>query len=301
MSKPTLSLKTVLNENTKGKALSDEDIRRLQQCMVTCAGELLEVCEKHGIKLILCGGSCLGYVRHGGFIPWDDDVDFALLRDDYEKLISVFEDELSDRYVMSAPKPGFPSYNRFVQLFRKGTVLTNGEDDRSGRPQTVYIDIFPIDFTPKGVFARRLKGLHANLLMAIGGCVSFTKYMTPEEKKTILFTKNGRLLYGIRWVVGKLFSWRDPKRWFEVTDSCIANNRQSDFMTIAPGRRHYIHETIPANAILPLKPAKFEGLDVYAMNDPDVYLTNLYGDYMTIPPTEKRERHFATKVVTLQQ
>lgn len=297
--KNIFSLKTILNENTSSEPMSDADIKRLQQCLIECCREVLEVCDKHGIKLILVGGSLLGYVRHNGFIPWDDDVDFGLMREDYEKFIEVFDEELSDRYIMSAPKEGYPSYNRFVQIFRKGTVLRGEHVDTDGRPQTVYIDIFPLDYTPQSKFVRQLKGLRSNALMGIGGCVQGAAYMSEAEKETMCKTSNGKALYMVRSAVGKAFSWRSPKKWFETIDRQLPGLHESGFITIATGRKHYLGEVIPADSVLPLQKVSFEGLELYAPRNPDLYLTNLYGDYMVIPPEDKRERHFAVELEVL--
>lgn len=297
--KNSFSLKAVLNENASAEPMSDADIKRLQQCLIECCREVLEVCDKHDIKLILQGGTLLGYVRHNGFIPWDDDVDFGLLRKDYEKFIDVFDEELSDRYIMSAPKEAYPSYNRFVQIFRKGTVLRGEHEENDGRPQTVYIDIFPLDYTPQSMLVRQLKGMRANVLMGIGGCVQGEACMTKAEKDTMCKTPNGRVLYMVRSAVGKAFSWRSPKQWFETIDKKLPWMHESGFITSGTGRKHYLNEVIPADSVLPLQKVTFEGLELYAPRNPDVYLTNLYGDYMTIPPEDKRERHFATELKTL--
>ena len=293
------SYKEILNSNNEAQPLNDADIKRLQNCLIACAGEILEACNKYGIKLILQGGTLLGYARHNGFIPWDDDRDFGLLRADYEKFISVFEDELSDKYMISAPKQGFPSYGRFVQLYRKNTVLSTGHEDNSGRPQTVFIDIFPLDYAPNSKFVQTLKGVRANVIMGMAGCRSDAAFMTEYEKRVMCSSGNGKMLYLIRSAIGKAASWRSPKRWFERVDDVIAGKHQTGFITSGTGRKHYIREIIPTDAVLPLREADFEGLHVYIPNQPEVYLKNLYGDYMSIPPEEERERHFATEIKVL--
>lgn len=295
----SFSIKSVINKSGSAEKLSQGEIIQLQNCLLTIIEELAEVCEKHDIKLILQGGTLLGHVRHDGFIPWDDDVDFGMLREDYERFIEIFDEELSDRFILSAPKKGRFSFNRFIQVFRKDTVLDDGKEDKTGRPKLIYIDIFPLDFAPNSMAVRTAKGLVANSLMAIGGSVEDAYYMTDEFRRMLMSSKEGRRLYIIRQVLGKAFSWKTPKQWFEIIDDYIVTPRATGYITSATGRKHYLGEVVPADSVLPLKQVTFCDINLYAPSDPEVYLENLYGDYMVIPSEENRESHYAVELKTL--
>ena len=298
--KDIFSYKGMLNKNTAAHELSDADIKRLQNCMTTCTKELLDVCNKYNIKLILQGGTLLGYVRHNGFIPWDDDMDFGLLREDYNRFIEIFDRELSDRYYISAPRKRYPTYNRFVQVFRKGTIFDDGQIENNERPLCIGIDLFPLDYAPNNKLIRWLKGIRANIIMAVGGSVDTYKHMNPKLKAAMLASASGRIQYIIRMIIGFLFSWRDPKKWFEVIDVAVTGHGKTGYITSGTGRWHYLNEIIPSDTVLPLQKVNFEGLELYAPNNPDYYLTHNYGNYMSIPPLEKREKHFAVRIKTLQ-
>ena len=82
---------------------SPEDIRLAQQEIFGIYQDVKRVCDEEGLRLILSGGSCLGAVRHGGFIPWDDDMDTVMPREDYERLKELFDSRLGDRYIMQVP------------------------------------------------------------------------------------------------------------------------------------------------------------------------------------------------------
>ena len=297
--KSFFSYKAILNRNIKGHELTESEIKSLQRCLITISSEIIEVCEKYNLKLILQGGTLLGYIRHNGFIPWDDDIDFGMLREDYEKFISIFNKELSDRFILSAPKKGFSSYNRFIQVFRKETYIDDGGLETTNRPKNISIDIFPLDFAPNKSVIRNIKGLKANVFMAIGGAVDTRCSMNKEIKKIMCSSLSGTVQYCIRMLIGFLFSFNSPKKWFEIIDKAIACSKPSEFITSGTGRKHYLGEVVQASAIIPLEKTTFEGLSVYRPNKPDVYLQNLYGDYMQIPSPEKREKHFAVNVKTL--
>jgi lipopolysaccharide cholinephosphotransferase len=137
------------------------------------------------------------------------------------------------------------------------------------------------------------------MLMAIGGFVNTYYNMNDESKSIFMSSRNGKINYALRMTVGKLFSWRTPKQWYERVDKAVKNEKETNYITSAMGRGHYFGEMNPTKVVLPLKKAEFEGLEVYIPNDIDAFLKNLYGDYMQVPPPEKREKHFAIEVKTL--
>ena len=165
--------KNLVNDNMNKSGftkLQGEELIKLQEAMIVCYKEINMACRKHGIKLILQGGSLLGSVRHGGFIPWDDDMDFAMVRSDYEKFKKIFEDELSDKYILSVPNNGGKSYERFMQLYRKDTVMEDALE--SAGPNYIKIDVFPLDYAPDNAVIREIKGIFCNALMFIAECVN---------------------------------------------------------------------------------------------------------------------------------
>lgn len=295
-----MSYKEILIQNTKQndvREISEEELKQLQMCMLECYKEINAVCEKYHLEIFLQGGSLLGAVRHGGFIPWDDDMDFGMSREDYNKFIQIFDRELSDRYIMSAPNSGHRAYNRFIQLFRKDTVLVdNYADENSSKPKCVYLDIFPIDYAPDNRFVRQIKGMYCNTLMAVAGCVDMYRTKNAVIKKMMDRTVKGRIIYRLRMIIGKMFGFRDAGYWFDKVDRAVTSKKTTGYVTSATGRKHYLGEVVPAEVFFPVKYARFEGMKIRVPNNPKAYLKNLYGDFMKIPPENKRERHFIKKI-----
>ena len=115
------SLKHIINEISVHNAQksSPEELKKCQKALLDIYRNLMQVCDKYDIKPILVGGTMLGKFRHDGFIPWDDDMDLAMTRKDYEKLKKVFAKEMPRQFIMEVPNFGAESKYRFMKIRRK--------------------------------------------------------------------------------------------------------------------------------------------------------------------------------------
>lgn len=295
-----LNKKQILNEAANSgsvRPLTDEERKALKQTLLNTAKEIDGVCRNHGIKMFLVGGSLLGAVRHGGFIPWDDDIDFGMTRNDYQKFIEIFDTELGDRYFLRCPNSKYPNGNRFMQIFKKDTVLELAEGSTPLQPNCVFVDVFPYDPVPDSKIHQYFKGVWCNALMIIASSVTGHKYPNEEYENMMKKSLNGRLLYMAESVIGTIFSWKSPAKWFNVVDKAIRYRKESNYITSATGRKHYLGEIFPKKVFLPLQEQSFENTSFYAPANPDVYLRHNYGDnYMTPPPKTKQESHFVKRL-----
>ena len=156
--------KTELSEGQH--RLSPEEIHKVQQVVYGITIDITELCSELNIPYMLTGGTALGAVRHGGFIPWDDDVDMVVERKYIERLLDAIEQRYPDRYFVEAPlrTPGYLS--SFIQIHRKNTVCREYleiPEERCG----IKIDIFVVENTYDNAFLRRLHGMRveAGLLL----------------------------------------------------------------------------------------------------------------------------------------
>lgn len=275
--------------------LSEEERVGLKQCLLEMYQDIAHVCNKYNLCIMLGGGSALGAIRHQGFIPWDDDFDLMMPRKDYNKLIEVFNDELGDKYMLMAPRTKESSEILFMQILKKNTRLRTINNNQEDRKRCIYIDIFPIENAPTNKYLQYWIGIIVFYWHVILYSVGIYKAKDPLYKELFMSSFKSRLIYYIRYFLGMLFSLFPRKKSVDLFDAFVSNIKGNKYCTIPTGRKKYKGEILPREVFFPMSKAIFEGIEVSVPNDVDAYLTNLYDNYMQIPPPEKRERHFYTE------
>jgi lipopolysaccharide cholinephosphotransferase len=284
------NIKSMINyTDASMEELSGEKLRTLQVVLTDMLIDILDVCKRNDIDVFLMGGTCLGAVRHKGFIPWDDDIDLGMTRESYNRFVPVFEKHLSDRYILNAPNYSENALSRFPKILKKDSYMDTG---LTGDPELckIFIDIFIADRIPENAVIRKLKGFGCNLLEFIGGQTAMVKHLDDDTKQRYL--SGGRIGFLIRYITGKIFSFWTSSQWYDRIDKAVQYRKNSSLTGLPTGSRHYFGEIFPTEVFLPVSYGKFEGHSVPLVHDPDAYLKNLYGDYMQLPPVEKRQKHF---------
>lgn len=289
--------KTLLNEvvnNSSVRKMSDEESKALKKCALSIFDDILNLCNKNGLTVFMVGGSCLGAVRHHGFIPWDDDVDVSMPRGDYDKLICLLEaGALGDDYEFVYPNNKRDCPMTWLQIFRKDTTLINLGGPRKKFPNSCYIDVFPIEGVPSNKYVRRVKAWIANSLRLIANTVSDAcEPVSPEMEAFYKSNKKLSRMMNCRRCFGRLFSFASHKKWVWLFEKFVRNGDMSDWVGIPTGRGLYYNESHPSSVFFPPTEGEFEGRKVLLPANYDAYLKALYGDYMWIPPEDKRESHF---------
>lgn len=285
------TFKTLQRNNSDLKQMTDEDLKKLQRVIYSIMGDIDYVCKKYNLTYNLGGGSCLGAVRHNGFIPWDDDIDINMTRKDYEVFCKVFMQEFPDKYWLHTPEKTRNYGLAFARIRKKGTIFKAREDmqnDEAG----IYIDLFIIENTFNFVILRKIHGFFSLMFGFLLSCRNFYEnrkfYLNMVEKDKKL-TK----AFKTKINIGRLLSWISVDTmthiWNKVNSICKNNN--SKYVVVPCGRNHFFGELYERDKFCKTIPHKFEESEFDICVDYDGYLKHMYGDYMKIPKQEDRETH----------
>jgi len=286
-----------LKEDDMLRELTDEELHRLQRVLLNAFIDLKDCCERHHLTLMLVGGSALGAVRHQGYIPWDDDLDVAMPREDFNRLKKVFDNELGDKYILSAPNFNKEAKARFPMMMLKGTRMVDVTDKIDDETSKIKIDIFLIDNIPENKVAQTLKGVWCTGLMAAASYVYTLEHHNERIEAFMTKTDEGKRAYNRRLMLGRLLSFRSTQQWYDAVDKAFQHKKNTGYLGIPSGRGHYFGEIRPRSTFLPVSKGSFEGHIVNLPGNPDDYLSNLFGaNYMELPPLDKREKHYIVDI-----
>ncbi len=239
-------------------------------------------CRKNEIEYFLVGGTGIGAIRHGGYIPWDDDIDIGMTRPNYDKFLKSFRGRY-DNLNLYAPELDWKWYAPYANVCDNRTLLIEGSDGHNGCEVGVKIDIFPYDAVPSNYDEFNKMRNH-------------TRYMVNSMfyKRRSLFKMN---LLNFRDVIGTLrIKAGALNRTYESMQKEIHDIAKS----IDYDRAEYLEKIVfPYPDNIPCKreifesyvDIKFENMIVRNLAHYDEYLRSVFGDYMQLPPEEKRHAH----------
>lgn len=265
------------------KILSLEEQRKIQ---LNGLLYIKDLCEKNNIPYYLISGTLLGAVKYKGYIPWDDDIDIALIREDYLKLISIIEQNKNPDYEILTMYNTKDYYYSYAKLVNTQTKLT--ENAKEIKKMGVFIDIFPLDYADDEVEnlfkkTRFIRNLAAKR-MKIKNSIQKTKLLPqPEKKIKNKFIKD--IIYNIVDIMSLPLGYQ---YWVKKLDKIISKKRTGKYLGYL-----YKEELTILNCKLfkEYDIYEFEGYNFTSIKNSDKYLKETYGDYWLDPPKEKQRSH----------
>lgn len=256
-------------------------VAELQNKLLEILKYFIAICEEHGLRYWLAYGTCLGAVRHQGFIPWDDDLDVQMPREDYEKLWDILKENQSDtKYKLCRTSYKANYHHRVMQIVDMDTTFINRRSANEDIEHGVYIDIIPMDGLPKGKIARLTQKFNA-ILFSIYNIQTKPEYNGGKLR--------GVLSFGTFLLLSMV---KKKENRYKIWKKCEANmikykfNNSSEVISLAclfkELYRPYKIEWFAERKVM------FEDIKVNIPSNAEKYLEQLYGDYMKMPPESER-------------
>lgn len=266
--------------------LSKEQLKKIHSIEMDILSEVDRICKKYDIKYSLAYGTLLGAVRHKGFIPWDDDVDIWMLREDYVRFSKICATELSEKFFYQSYDTDPEYYYLYNKIRVNGTVFKESFLANKKIHHGIYIDIFPIDYVPESSILRKLQ--YCKLLFF--RCGLMAKYLNISERKGMkkIAAMIARVVYAffsLDYLYKKAVctaTQYDDKEGRYIYDFCdlIGVNSLCE--------KEGMEKTVEMS---------FEKYNFSVRSDYKKVLHTEYGDYMRLPPEDKRiSNHYLSEL-----
>lgn len=259
------------------------DLRKVHEIELDILRDIIRVCEENNLQYWVYGGTLIGTIRHNGFIPWDDDIDIGMMRDDYEKFLKIAPLQLKDgltlqHYTLDSKTPTY-----FAKVRKNGTQFVEHYTRNMNIHHGIFVDIMPHDLIPENEQerAKYRKTAEWRKQLFIAKSVTETT-ITRGKRKIFIRTLERKILHFMLLPVSK--------KWlFNRLDSYMRQYNGSNSHMFTTRAMKVSENTL--EDVFPLKKHLFEGLEVNIPNNYDLVLRRNYGDYMRLPSPEDQITH----------
>ena len=276
--------------------MSDTFLEELHCYNLAALKAFAKFCDEHGLTWFAIGGTLLGAVRHSGFIPWDDDVDVAMPRADYDKLVALAK-EFPKPFVLEEHRYNKDFQSYFAKLRSEEIELLETVTEEADKRRGYLVDIMPLDGTPDNALLRKLYFARIMLLRFLCGAANVhTGILTSRPKWEQNVLKICRAL--------RLYKFLTVEKVYRRMDRVFRKQRVETAKYIGTIMGAYkTREIVPTEYFcLKEEPVylEFEDMEVRAPKQYDRYLTHMYGEYKNLPPENQRKAHYQGTIVKLK-
>ena len=257
------------------------DQKECREVQLSVLDEVARICKENNLKYSLAYGTLLGAVRHKGYIPWDDDIDIFLLREDYDKLIAILKDPAVQKKewltVVDDACDGY--YYGFAKAYDNRTHV---EMERHKGEMGIWVDLFPLDGLPKMRLLEKPFVLYCSFLRVVGLALSSDLNSKAYDAWTRFYK---RVIYTVVSLLGKRRFCRYMERVYRRFSGKESGRVATLFFDSKTDR------VLDLDKLTEMTTYPFENREYEAIKNYDYYLSEFYGDYMQLPPEEKRITH----------
>lgn len=258
--------------------MNDRKLEKLHECLLLILDEIDRICCENNIPYFLDSGSALGAIRHGGFIPWDDDIDVGMLRENYDRFIQVAKEELSDRFFLQTTETEseYLGFNAKIRL--NGTFFPEKVNEGKNIHQGIFVDVFPFDYISDNKNLALIETKISRRLVSI--------YLFASQSN-----KRGHVFKEFIRKVCKIIPQRMYRRF--CLNFYLRHNEKRTRRVTCYSYKMNQHKILHFNLqdMQTVHRVKFENKSYNIMDGYDSYLKKMYGNYMELPPIEKRFVH----------
>ncbi|MBR3362388.1 MAG: LicD family protein [Bacilli bacterium] len=265
----------------------DKNLRELQLCELDILKEVVKICNRHNLTYYMMGGTFLGAIRHKGFIPWDDDVDISLNREEYDKLLEILPKELPNNYKIDN---FLTNKDSLIYATRVENSLIKVKDNSASikKIRNAWIDIFPLDGMPNNTIIRKLHEFRLLYLRLKFKYSTFSETVTQNKKDRSIHEK-------ILVTIGnytKIEKILDKNKCLKDLDKALRKYEYKNSNYVVNFMGAYKFKEMFKKAIYEkYKLYDFENTKLNAPENYNFVLTQMYGNYMQIPQKDMQNKH----------
>ena len=260
-------------------------MREVQLIELEILKEVARVCDANGIDYFLDSGTALGAFRHGGFIPWDDDIDIGMTRANYDKFLEIAPSQLGKEFFLQVRKKDKSSPYIYAKVRKHGTVFMEWSIRSIKMHHGIFVDIFPYDNVPedevkRARFLRKCQILHRIFML---------RSIPDRSEKSAKSVK-----YSIIAALRRVLHWMSKIIPISLIENSVNslfqkyNQTQTEYLACLTFGEIFVYKR---EDLFPVRDIKFEDQYFKCVNNMEQYLTKLYGDYLKLPPEDERGGH----------